>query len=295
MHYQRWKAHGDPSVVAKPRPERRLCTIDGCNEPRGTSKLYCEKHRTRIRRHGDPSVALKDHTPAVERWKTSYTVDPETGCWLWTGPVYKDQGHGFIQDGARKRYMAHRFVWERIVGPIEKGLVLDHLCKNKRCVNPEHLEAVPQAINALRGGIDGGNAAKTQCVNGHDFTPENTYIRSNGWRSCRACSRRVMRQGRYQYDYIYVYAPGHPLATGKIPKVAQHRRVLYDAIGPGPHGCHWCGKPGLTWGGKAGINVDHLNGDPSDNRRENLVESCQSCNKSRAAQGNSIDWQKVNP
>lgn len=66
--------------------------------------------------------------------------------------------------------------------------------------------------------------------------------------------------------------------------------VLYDAIGPGPHACHWgCGRS-VDWGGIGGIHVDHVNGDPSDNRRENLVPSCQSCNKSRAASGNLADW-----
>jgi hypothetical protein len=67
--------------------------------------------------------------------------------------------------------------------------------------------------------------------------------------------------------------------------------VLYDAIGPGPHACHWrCGRTDLDWGGIRGTHVDHVNGDPSDNQRENLVPSCQSCNKSRAASGNLADW-----
>jgi hypothetical protein len=289
--YQRWKAHGDPTVVTKQEPwPDRICTIGGCGQPRTTSKLYCEKHRGRVRRYGDPSITLKDHTPAVERWKTQHEVDDSTGCWNWTGPIYKGQGHGFIQEGAKKRHMAHRFVWEQIAGPIPKGLVLDHLCKNKRCVNPEHLEAVTQGVNAFRGGTDGGNAAKTHCKHGHGFTPENTYIRVNGWRGCRACQRRLMRVKKYRYAYIYLYQPDHPIADVS-GKVMEHRMVLYDAIGTGPHACHWgCGREGLTWGGIRGIHVDHLDGDPSDNRLENLVPSCQSCNKSRAKAGNPTDW-----
>jgi hypothetical protein len=195
----------------------------------------------------------------------------------------------FIQDGAEKRYMAHRFVWEQIVGPIEKGMVLDHLCKNKRCVNPEHLEMVTQAMNAYRGGADGGNAAKTHCPRGHEYSPENTYYRSNGWRQCRACARALMREKKYRYDYIYLYRPGHPIAD-KSGRVQEHRMVLYHAIGPGPHCCHWCGRAGLTWGGRAGVAVDHLNRDPSDNRLENLAVSCQRCNTSAARTGPVDEW-----
>jgi hypothetical protein len=295
LHYQRFKAHGDPNIVLvqeKLPPPTTICTVPGCDKPTRThSSPICDMHYSRLKRHGDVSVALKDHTPAVERWKTSYEVNAETGCWNWTGPIYKGQGHGFIQDGAAKRYMAHRFVWEQIVGPIEDGLVLDHLCKNKRCVNPEHLEAVTQGINGLRGGIDGGNAAKTHCPAGHEYTEANTYINpATGWRQCRACLRALMRRKKYRYAYIYLYRPDHPVAD-KAGKVQEHRMVLYDAIGAGPHACHWCGKPGLEWGGRAGINVDHLDGDPSNNIRENLVESCQSCNKSRAASGNPLQWQ----
>jgi len=202
-HYTRFKKYGDPLIVLKRHTKATvvnttgLCTMDGCGrQARNGTSAYCEMHYTRVKRHGDAAIAKVDHTPARERWKTSYTVDSDNGCWNWTGPIYKGQGHGFIQDGAANRYMAHRYVWEQIVGPIAKGLVLDHLCKNKACVNPEHLEAVPQEINAYRGGVDGGNAAKTHCSYGHEYSPENTYITNNGWRACRACNRRRQRELR---------------------------------------------------------------------------------------------------
>jgi hypothetical protein len=78
---------------------------------------------------------------------------------------------------------------------------------------------------------------------------------------------------------------GHPLA-GPTGNLFEHRKVLYDAIGPGPHPCHWnplshCENTALEWGGLHGINVDHLNDTPDDNRLENLVVSCLRCNWGR--------------
>lgn len=71
---------------------------------------------------------------------------------------------------------------------------------------------------------------------------------------------------------------GHPLAD-RVGRVAEHRRVLYDAIGPGPHPCHWgCGKV-LGWGGVSGLNADHLDGDRLNNALDNLVPSCGPCNR----------------
>ncbi len=296
-HNQRFKAHGDPSIVkttAKTGPMPRCAALerDGTRCPRDAinhTNPYCDKHRTRVRRHGDPSVALKDHRPPEERFKTSYEIDPLTGCWNWTGTL--SRGYGVISCGLNNNRPAHRFGWELIVGPTS-GLVIDHHnpdfgCRNKRCVNPDHLEAVPQAVNCLRGGIDGGNAAKTHCPAGHKYTTENTYVNPNtGWRLCRACLRALHRSKKYRYAYIYLYRPDHPTAD-KSGRVQEHRMVLYDAIGPGPHTCYWddifgCGQTALEWGGIHGIHADHLNFDPSDNRRKNLVPSCQPCNVRRA-------------
>lgn len=77
-------------------------------------------------------------------------------------------------------------------------------------------------------------------------------------------------------DYILRYAPGHPLAVGNY--VYEHRAVLYAARGDGPFTCYWCGKE-ITW---ANMDVDHLNGNRHDNRPENLVPSCPTCNRARS-------------
>lgn len=108
-------------------------------------------------------------------------------CWPWTAGG-DGNGYGYFRVGA-KRVLAHRFVYELLVGPIPEGLQIDHLCRVRACCNPDHLEAVTQRENLLRGaGHPAVNAAKTHCVNGHEFTPENTYV-WHGGRHCRACRR----------------------------------------------------------------------------------------------------------
>lgn len=83
---------------------------------------------------------------------------------------------------------------------------------------------------------------------------------------------------------------GHPLAN-RYGRVAEHRKVLYDKIGPGPHPCHWeCGKNALVWGGRKGIYADHLDGDSLNNDPDNLVPSCNACNAARKNMGNSPGW-----
>lgn len=113
-------------------------------------------------------------------------------CWLWTGGHAK-AGYGSFtfgreSPGGRRTVPAHRLTYEALVGPIPEGLVIDHLCRNRGCVNPEHLEPVTFKENVLRGvGPTAENAVKTHCKRDHAFTPENTYVASGGGRGCRAC------------------------------------------------------------------------------------------------------------
>ena len=103
-------------------------------------------------------------------------------CWLWTGVTSK--GYGLMGAGGRK-YRVHRFAYELLVGPIPDGLVLDHLCRVRNCVNPAHLEPVTDLENILRGE----RASKTHCIHGHEFTPENTSRNAAGHRDCLTCKR----------------------------------------------------------------------------------------------------------
>lgn len=110
-------------------------------------------------------------------------------------PGYREKrGYG-VQEVHGKPVKAHRVAWERVHGPIPVGLQIDHLCRNPACVNVDHLEATTSRINTLRGMSQWGvNARKTHCIHGHEFTPQNTYIKGGAKRRCRECHRAEDRR-----------------------------------------------------------------------------------------------------
>lgn len=123
-------------------------------------------------------------------------VEKTDTCWLWRGAIEPGhRGYGRMNIEGRSR-VAHRVGYELLVGPIPEGLQLDHLCRVRRCVNPEHLEPVTPRENLLRGKtLAAANAAKTHCPVGHAYTPENTiFDAKRRIRSCRECSRRRSRE-----------------------------------------------------------------------------------------------------
>ncbi len=127
--------------------------------------------------------------------RISYRVEPEpnSGCWLWSGS-HNGLGYGTLLFASRMRY-AHRVIYELLVGPIENGLHLDHLCRNPSCVNPDHVEPVTPYVNWMRGeGWGAKNKRKVECVAGHPFDDANTYVNKRGHRWCRACKNARMRR-----------------------------------------------------------------------------------------------------
>ncbi len=117
----------------------------------------------------------------------------DTPCLVWTGYRNRD-GYGRYSTSTASCY-AHRVAFKALVGPVPGGLTVDHLCRVRNCVNPTHMEAVPHRTNLLRSDSASAVALRTnRCVNGHEFTSENTYIRQNGGRQCRACNRESARR-----------------------------------------------------------------------------------------------------
>lgn len=117
------------------------------------------------------------------------------GCWKWTGSV-KPNGYGQVRVGIRVR-TAHRVAYELAHGEIPDGLVIDHLCRRRDCVRPDHLEAVTQRVNVRRGTSAAARRARqTHCCRGHVFDAANTYVAPNGTRKCRRCRAAAQDRAR---------------------------------------------------------------------------------------------------
>ena len=136
------------------------------------------------------------------------------GCWEWTGKINKD-GYGYIlvgsrTDGSRHYMFAHRYAYEAVWGPIPSGKELHHLCENRCCVNPWHLEAISHGENVRRGRaaeVARQRRLRPNCPKGHPYTPENTY-NYKGKRYCRQC-RRECDSKRKEMRYATTHRYGH--------------------------------------------------------------------------------------
>lgn len=131
--------------------------------------------------------------PKVNKAGPAPECRPDLGsCWIWLAAKFPN-GYGRSWWPPRD-LLAHRVAYELAVGSISPGLVLDHLCRVRECVNPDHLEQVTQRENVMRSSNFAAlNARKTHCIRGHEFTPENTRIRiaEDGiTRQCRACAKK---------------------------------------------------------------------------------------------------------
>jgi HNH endonuclease len=158
----------------------RTCSIDGCDRKHSGQGL-CSAHYQRWRLHGTTDLLT---LPPEERFwaKLRETAD---GCWEFTEGTAN--GYGLYHVATKKVY-AHRFAYTALIGEIPAGLDLDHLCRNRLCANPWHLEPVTRGVNVLRGQtLAAANLLKTHCPQGHPYTPENLVRSEKKGRKCRTC------------------------------------------------------------------------------------------------------------
>lgn len=150
----------------------------------------------------------------------SKVTESESGCWVWTAATDKVSGYGRFQVEKKCKY-AHRVSYELMVCEIPDGLTIDHLCRNRACVNPWHLEPVPHGVNTLRGdSIAAANAAKTHCPKSHLYDDANTARDSAGRRICRTC-RDARNRAWYQENRDIALAYGKAMrARAKSKQVA---------------------------------------------------------------------------
>lgn len=132
----------------------------------------------------------------IDRFWEKVSPEPNSGCWLWAS-AYDFGGYGILWIGDGRSVRAHRFAYELLIGVIPAGLTLDHLCRQRACVNPLHLDPCGAGENAARSpGAPYWVAARaTHCQRGHAFDASNT-ARHNGRRECRACAALRARHAR---------------------------------------------------------------------------------------------------
>lgn len=170
---------------------KATCSVFECAKP-VKSRGWCQMHYTRWQRHGDPLAAKQIQGDDLARLM-SYVLKQPNGCWEWTGSI-TPKGYGELRWNGRAQ-RAHRVAYALLKGALFRGLTIDHLCRNRACVNPDHLEQVEHRVNLLRGQtITARNAAVTHCPQGHDYSPENTYTPPTGGRHCRICRAEARRR-----------------------------------------------------------------------------------------------------
>lgn len=166
-HYQRWYKTGSVSPDVPIRPATHHLTIE-------------QRFWLKVTKDGP----IPAHAPHLGR------------CWQWIG-ANRGSGYGIFMITRQDAISPHRFAYEALVGPIDdERHQLDHLCRNRACVNPAHLEPVTCRENLLRSPLtlNARNAAKTHCPQGHPYDAENTLRTRDGKRVCRTCARAATRR-----------------------------------------------------------------------------------------------------
>ncbi len=182
------------------------CIVGGCERPSRT-RQWCQMHYQRWLKHGDPTIVKQVDRRGIDA-PTRFMLKVRRGkeyedCWEWMGSrvggrqgeKYGQYGWFRPQKGIQK--LAHVYAYELMVGPIQDGLELDHLCRNRLCVNPEHLEPVTHRENVVRGTSPLAQyAQRAHCDQGHEWERAGN---GRSGRRCRVCERAKQAQRYYTY------------------------------------------------------------------------------------------------
>lgn len=233
-HYDRMRKHGDPDYVA-PKHVQRVCSVPGCEKPYNSNGL-CMLHYGRLRINGTVGTAgLTKFTTTLPSGDVVGRIMERTQengeCIEWTGYVLPS-GYGIIR-WRDKTWVTHRAMWTAKRGeiPTDDDWTIDHLCRNRRCVNVKHMEVVTRTENALRaGGLAIANGRNKQrsamaCKNGHERTAENTIRDKHGNRSCVPCkkitSARANAKTNLKRRAIYAEARANGLTSAEAALKSQ--------------------------------------------------------------------------
>lgn len=170
------------------------CSIDACERP-PRARGMCSRHYAKWYKE-NPEAPRRTYSSGprlsiapLERIKLYAPLDAESGCWIWQRSI---QANGYARMTVKgERHYVHRLAYELLVGPIPEGLHLDHLCRNRACCNPAHLEPVTCLENVRRGQ---GNGSQTHCPQGHPYEGDNLVVYA-GHRQCIAC-RTIRNRAR---------------------------------------------------------------------------------------------------
>lgn len=212
------------------------CTFPGCKgRIHGRGRL-CPAHQRQkwLRQELRPVKHIRTDPSPMSRITGRYEVT-DAGCWKWTGLINR-AGYGYLSFGRRK-HMAHRFVYEQLVGPIPDGMILCHKCDNPPCVNPEHLFLGTDAMNAKDKSAKGRHPRNkaTTCKHGHVYTPETMYYAidkrtGRRFRRCRLCSRNKARSGGPRSPISRTQVPSRRCSQcGPSPATSVHPAMPWEA------------------------------------------------------------------
>lgn len=196
----------------------------GCGE---RTNLIERNDFTAGRLKGEPCSFIAGHQKRkCNRWEIR-DCGYATPCHVWLLAMNGDTGYGLSWDSERKIMRgAHCLVWEAVHGPVPDGLVLDHLCRVRSCVNPAHLEPVTNAENIRRGRAGAYLRERTHCPAGHPYSGDNLLIRRGGQRGCRTCLRRQKAE-HWQRKRLAAEAPSQA-ALHDLPDELDRESVERD-------------------------------------------------------------------